>query len=548
MNYRQTPRIVFQPKTAQGLRRGINQIADAVRPTLGPLPRLVAVSRADSDKAPELLDNGGMIARRIIALGDRDADMGAMLMRQMIWRVYERVGDGTATAAVLFQFICNEGLRYLAADYNAMLLRNHLVEGLEVILEQLTRMAAPVGGKTRLTQVAESICHDPPLAETLGEIFDLIGEHGQFDMRSSRRRELERQYVEGAYWSGGVFDRGMIVDRRQLRTEMQEAAILISDFEIEDPALLRDVLTGAYEAGIRSLVIVARTLSENAAALLLSASQTPEKFLAIAVKIAGATATDQMEAIQDLGILTGGQPLIQTAGESLSSFTPERLGKARRAWADADRFGIVGGKGEARALRAYVADLRAAFERAADKDDRGRLRGRIGRLLGGSVILWVGGATEAEMGARKEVVGRTAEAMRNVVKEGIVPGGGIALLNCQPALRQRLKQTDEARGEASLEARAAYRILSKALEAPLRTILANAGCEASPILAEIESAGPGCGFDVRCGKVVDMKQAGIWDAAAVLKAAVHSAVSGAALALTTDVLVHHKRLMVSFQP
>ena len=146
------------------------------------------------------------------------------------------------------------------------------------------------------------------------------------------------------------------------------------------------------------------------------------------------------------------------------------------------------------------------------------------------------------MEARKEVASRTAEAMRNVVKEGIVPGGGIALLNCRPALQQRLKQTDD------LEARAAYRILSKAMEIPIRTILANAGCEASSILAEIESAGSGCGFDARCGKVVDMKQAGIWDAAAVLKAAVHGAVSSAALALTTDVLVHHKRLMTSFQP
>jgi chaperonin GroEL len=218
------------------------------------------------------------------------------------------------------------------------------------------------------------------------------------------------------------------------------------------------------------------------------------------------------------------------------------LGRARRVWADPEHFGLVGGKGDARALRGHVADLRAALEHAADSEARQRLRARVGKLMGGAASLWVGAATEAEIEARKEAAGRTAEALRNVVRDGVVPGGGVALLNCRPALQQRLKQTDD------LEARAAYRLLTQAMQAPVRTILANAGCEASPVLVALESAGPGYGFDVRCGKVVDMRQAGIWDAAAVLKAAVHGAVASAALALTTDVLVHKKRLLVSFQP
>lgn len=337
-------------------------------------------------------------------------------------------------------------------------------------------------------------------------------------------------------------DRRMLTDRRTLRTEMQDAAFLISDLEIEDARPLREVLTATYAAGIRSLVIVARKLSESATALLLAASQAPEKFLAVAVTTPGATATDQMEAVQDLSVLTGGHPFVQVAGESLGRFTPDRLGRARRVWADPEHFGLVGGKGDARALRVHVANLRTALEHAADPDTRKRLRARVGKLMGGAAILWVGSATATEIEARKEVAERTAEALRNVVRDGVVPGGGVALLNCRLALQQRLKQIDD------LEKRAAYQILVKAMEAPIRTILANAGYEASPVIAEIESAGSGYGFDVRCGKVVDMRQAGIWDAAAVLKAAVHGAVASAALALTTDVLVHKKRLLVSFQP
>ncbi len=542
MTKRHTPRIVFQPQVYRGMQRGINQMVEAIRPTLGPLPRFVAIDRAAERRTPELLDNGATIARRILELPDRDADVGAMLLRHVLWQVQEKVGDGTATAAVLLQSVYNQGVHYLASGGNAMLLRHHLEEGMRVILKQLTDMTVQVEGKQVLTQVAESICYDPPLAELLGEIFDIIGEYGQLDIRSGRSRELEREYVEGIYWDGGLLCREMITDHVKLRTEMHSAAIMISDLALEDPHQLVPVLEMASAAGIRALLIIATQLSSSVTALLLSASREPDKFQVIAVKTPGMTSTDQAMAMEDMAILTGGRPLLKIAGHTLHGLRLEDLGHARRVWADRTYSGIVGGKGNPRALRAHIASLRSAFERATDNDLRQKLQKRIGKLMGGSATLWIGGTTEAQIKVRRELAGRTAGALRGVVREGMLPGGGVSLLACHQPLRHRLEHS------ADGDERAAYRILIKAIEAPIRAILINAGYDASEVMAEIRLAGNGHGLDVRSGQVVDMAQAGIWDAAAVLKTAVHSAVSGAALALTTDVLVHHKQPPQSTEP
>jgi chaperonin GroEL len=524
------------------MQRGINQMVEAIRPTLGPLPRTVAIERMTRGKMPELLDDGGVIVRRIIELSDRGADMGAMFVRQVLWRVHEQVGDGTATTAVLFQSLYNQGVRYIVSGGNAMQLRHYLGQGLRVILDQLTGMAVPVEGKGRLAEVAESICYDPPLAGMLGEIFDIIGEYGQLDVRSGRSRELEREYVEGMYWDGGVLSREMILDHTKLRTELQNAAILISNLALEDARQVAPVLEMVSQAGIQSLLVVASKVSDSVTAVLLSANRELENFQVIAAKAPGAALTDQAAAMEDLAVLTGGRPLVRAAGDTLGSLKLEDLGRVRRAWADRNYFGIVGGRGDPRALRAHIANLRGAFQRTTETDARRKLQQRIGKLMGGSATLWVGGATELEIEARKDLAKRTADAVRGAVREGVVPGGGVSLLACRPALQQKLDRSTRP------DERAAYRILIKAMEAPIRAILTNAGYDASEVMAEIRLADRGHGFDVRSGQIADMAQEGVWDAGAVLKAAVHGAVASAALALTTDVLVHHKERKQELQP
>jgi len=530
-----TQRVVFQPATYRGMQRGINRIVKAIRPTLGPLPRVVAIARVLSDRTPELLDNGGMIARRIIQLANCDEDMGAMFIRHLLWRLHEKVGDGTATAAALFQSVYNQGVRYVTSGGNAMQLRRYLEKGMRVTLDELTGMAVHLEGEERLAQIAESICYDPPLAKMLGEIFDIIGEYGQLEILSGHSRELEREYVEGMYWTGGIRSRQMITDHTQFRTEMENAAILISDLKIEDPRQLMPLVEMARQAEIRSLLITAQKLSDSAVSLLLAASQDPSQFQAIAVKARGLAADDQAAAMEDLAILTGGRPFVNAAGYTLSGVKSQDLGRARRVWADRFSFGIVGGKGDPRALRKHIANLRAVFRQAKDPAVRKKLRERIGKLMGGSATLWVGGTTELEIEARKELAERTANVLRGAIMEGVVPGGGVSLLACRPALQRMVDQSTDP------DEHAAYRILIKALEEPIRTILTNAGHNASEVMAEIKRAGAGYGFDVRSRQVVDMVQAGIFDAASVQKAAVHSAIAGAALALTVDVLIHHKK-------
>ncbi len=526
-----TQRVIFQPSTYQGIQRGVNQMVEAIRPTLGPRPRIVAIDRGFDNKMPELLDNGGTIARRIIQLPNGDQDMGAMLVRDLLCQLQDQVGDGTATAAVLFQSVYNEGIRYLASGGNAMRLHSYLEKGVKVILDHLTAQTIHLAGKDKLAQVAETICHDPPLSRLLGEIFDIIGEYGRLEIRPGRGRDLEREYVEGMYWERGLLSREMITDHKRLRTEFEEAAILISDLEIEDPRQLFPALELAIRADIRSLLIVVSKLSDSAIAFLL-ANKNPEKFQAIAVKTPGWTSDEQAAALEDLAVLTGGRPFVRVAGDTFSPIKPQDFGHARRVWADRRNFGIMGGKGSPRTLRRHIATLRASFEQSDDPVLREKLLKRIGKLLGGSATLWIGGATELEIEARRELAKRTAAATREAMMEGVVPGGGVALLACRSALKQMLDQS------AAPDGRAAYHILMKAMEAPFRAIVANAGYDASEVRAETKLAGPGYGFDVISEQVTDMAQAGIYDAAIVQKSAVYAAITSAAQALTIDVLIH----------
>jgi chaperonin GroEL len=451
----------------------------------------------------------------------------------MLWTLHEQFGDGTATAAVLFQSIYNQGVTYITAGGSAMMLRRHLEKGAQVVLDELTTMAMHVEGKEHLANIAASIGADPPLAKVLGEIFDVIGEYGQLEIRPIRSREVQREYIDGMFWNAKPFSREMI-DRLQLKTELENTAVLISDLEIEDPRELVPVMTVAVEGGFRSLLIVANKLSAGAIGLLM-ANQNPEKFQTLAVRTPGPLKDDESAAMQDMAVLTGGRPFLRATKDTLDKVTLEDLGRARRAWADAEHFGIVGGGGDPRAVREHIRNLRAWFDAAHNLASRRKLQQRLGKLMGGAARLRVGGAAQVEIDARKALAEHTTESLRAAIREGVLPGGGVALLSCRTALKRLLDHSIDS------DERAAYRILLKAMEVPARTIFHNAGYDASQVMAQVNLAPPGHGFDAVSGQVVDMAQAGIYDVAAVQKAAVNGAISTAALALTIDVLVHHKK-------
>ena len=535
----QTPGVVFQPDAVEGMQDGMNKLVALVRPTLGPLPHIVACEQvADRRSLPELLDSGGTIARRVVQLPDRDEDVGFMFLRHVLWKLQENEGDGTATAAVMFQSIFNYGRRYIAAGGNAMLLREHLDSGMRLILSELDRQVTQLHGKQRLTGLARTICYDEELAKMLGEIFDIIGAYGRLDVRKGSGRELVREYVEGMYWENGMRSREMANSDFGMRANLEDAAILISDLEINTPEQLVPLLQLAVKHNIKQLMLVSNSLSEKAMGILL-AKPNRERVFVVAVRTPGAGLNQQQDAMEDLAILTGGHALLKATGASLEKVSLEDLGRARRIWADKEYFGIVGGRGEPRPLRQHIATLRQAFRNAGDPADRKRLLERLGKLTGGSATLFVTDISPNALEARVELAKRTAEAMRGAMREGVVPGGCVALLNCRAALRDCLARIS-AEDLHAAGTRAAYNMLLEALEAPFRALVENAGFWPGNILAEVEHSGPDHGYDVLAGKVVDLKEAGLYDAASVVKGAVRSAVAGAALALTTQAIVHLK--------
>lgn len=523
------------------MQHGINQICDAIRPTLGPLPRVVAISQAMTQKTPELLDNGGMIARRIVQLSERSSDAGAMFIRHMLWRVHEEAGDGTATAAVLFHAIYNEGIRYLASGGNAMRLRGFLEHGLRLILNELEQLTIPVAGKKQLANVAETLCHDPELAKHLGEIFDIIGDSGQLDIRSGYGRALGSEYPDGSYWEQGIISREILGETEFSIAELQDVHVLISDQKIESPRDLMPLLEQAMHANVRTLLIVAQDYADSVKGFLVT-NWKRDVFKAIAIKIPGNIPDDQRAFMEDIAVLTGGTPIFKAAGQTLETAHLNDLGRARRAWANAVHFGIIAGKADPTALRQHISNLRTLEQTTLNPDLRQKLQQRLGKFRGGSATLSIGGSTDTEIKSRKALAERSAQAMRGAVRAGVVPGGGVALLNCQAALKPLLAN------HADADERAAYRILHQALEMPLRTIVSNAGIDVGTVLAECNHHGNGYGWDARSGQVVDVVEAGIFDVSTVVRSAVAAAISSAALALTVDVLVHHKNPEQTIQP
>jgi chaperonin GroEL len=530
----QAPQVVFEPRVSKGLQAGFDQLVNLIRPSLGPLPHFVALENMTNRNGfPELLDCGGTIARRIIQIADRDQDVGLMYLRNVLWTLHESEGDGTATASVLFQTIYNLGHRYIAAGGDAQILRHHLEIGMRLVLTELDRQAIHLHGKRELAGLAHTLCYDDELSNLLAEIFDLIGPYGRLEVRKGHGRELDKEYVEGTYWAGGFRSAQMANTDHNLRANLETPRILASDLEIEAPEQLIPLLQLSVKQQIKQLLLVSATLSDRAASILLSQSNRQRLFV-VAVKLPGSTIDTQREALEDLSILTGGRAFLKAAGETFDKVVVDDLGSARRAWADQEHFGIIGGGGDPRNLRRHVATLRAVYQKTDSLKDRERLLERLGKLMGGSATLFIGDFSASAIDRRLEWAKHTSLALRSAMRDGVVPGGGVALLACREVLTSRFKSAQDT------DEHAAYEILLRAVQTPFHILVGNAGYEPGKILGEVDQCPPGYGFDVLRQKVVNMRQAGIYDVLPVVKAAVRSAISSASLALTTEVIIHRK--------
>ncbi len=532
------PKVIHQPQTQQALQRGFDQLVQAVAPTLGPLPRRAIAQNLDKF---ELLDDAGLIARRIIAIPDKQADAGVMLLRQALWKMHQTLGDGAATLAVLYQQIYIEGLRFLAAGCDPNRLRAQMLRLLPTLSQRLVSDVRPLHNQAELSALAFSICTDEEMADSLGEIIYTLGRYGQVDVRAGHGRHLTHNYVEGSYWRGGAQSKDMLRGTTRAFAEMHDAAILVSDAEIEEPAQLVPVMQLALRSGFKQLLLIVSSISEKGLSVVLD-KRLRDRMQTLVVKLDEFVPADLQQANADIALLTGGRPILQGAGETLDDVQKSDFGSARWVWADDKNFGFASGRGDPHGIRTTVRRLRKAYDEARDDDTSARLLGRLGRLNGGLATLYVGGIAKDEIRQRKDLAERTIRALRSASAGGVIPGGGVALLGCRDWLLQEPAACEE------LEAQAARQILANALAAPARQLLLNAGYDPSEVLAQLSECEQGTGFDVMRGRIVDMTAAGIFDVAQVQVAALQRAVMSAALALTIDVLVLHREPETMTEP
>jgi chaperonin GroEL len=529
-------RILNGPSARAALVRGIDLMTNLLRPTLGPLPRTVAISPILGSQPPEILDSAAVIARRTVQLTDPFEDMGGMLVRHLAWRVFDRVGDGSATAAVLAQALVHAGARYIAAGGNPVSVMRGMQCGLAVATAELRRQARTIDGPAEIASVVAGIVRRADLAEMLGEVVDAVGSDGAILVEDAHGTTTVHEYMDGVRWNEGFVSSFLLRSDETTTTRVLNPRVLITDWSLERAEQLLPTLEACVAAGERTLFVVAPEIRDSAVGLLVANRERGLLDAVVAVR-APAVGEQRVRILQDIAVITGARCINQERHDRLADVTIDDLGKARQAWATRFAFGILGGQGTKMAIRQRLTEVRAELH-AVDKDDvytTAKIQERIGKLAGTAVTIHVGAATKAEQQDLKLRIEAAVRSARAAVQEGVVPGGGAAMLACIPALEALQLSGDEAVGVAAL---------AHALAEPMRVIARNAGLEAGPIVDHARRLGlqrDGLQvFDVVRQAWVDPWSAGLVDPLSVALAALESSLSMAKLALSAEVLVRRK--------
>jgi chaperonin GroEL len=512
-------------------------MAETVRPTLGPLSRTVALTNTHTTPPIEILDDAATILRRIIELPDPYVGMGAMMLRHSVWKTYEAVGDGGATTAVLLQALMRHLSPYVAAGGDPVALRRRLEHALTVATEALRKQSRPLNGPDEIAGTALTLCQDPELAKMLGEILDIIGSDGCLLVEDGYVPGLTRQYVEGVHWNEGYCSPYFITDEEKQEVRLDGPMLLISDLRLTQADDLLPLLDRLVTAHCPGLLVIAEEVSGSALGLLL-ANHRKGTLRSVAVR-APAHPPMRGRILEDLAVLTGGRVVSAESGQRAASLSLDDLGRASHVWANASNFGVYGGDADPVALRRRIAEVKAELAATHKPDEQEQVRQRLGKLMGGVAILYVGGNTEREQQARRALAQRTVTALRLALDAGVAPGGGVAYLGCQQALRVSAPSTEE---------KVAFQAVAAALQEPLATIASNAGYEPNQVVAQVRSSNAWEGFDARIGQIVDLWRAGIVDPMPVLQKALEVAVSGAAMTLISDVLIHKREPFAVAKP
>ena len=518
--------IAFDEEARRGLERGMNQLADAVKVTLGPRGRNVVLEKKWG--APTITNDGVSIAKEI-ELEDPYEKIGAELVKEVAKKTDDVAGDGTTTATVLAQALVREGLRNVAAGANPMALKRGIEKAVEAVAAELHSMAKAVETKEQIASTASISAADTAIGEMIAEAMDKVGKEGVITVEESNTFGLELELTEGMRFDKGYISPYFVTDPERMEAVLEDAYVLIVNSKISSVKDLLPLLEKIMQSG-KPLAIIAEDVEGEALATLV-VNKIRGTFRSVAVKAPGFG--DRRKAmLQDIAILTGGQVISEEVGLKLESTTVDLLGRARKVVITKDETTIVEGAGDADQINGRVNQIRAEIEKSDSDYDREKLQERLAKLAGGVAVIKAGAATEVELKERKH---RIEDAVRNAkaaVEEGIVAGGGVALLQASKAAFAKLKlEGDEATGA---------KIVELAVEAPLKQIAVNAGLEGGVVVEKVRHLEAGFGLNAATGEYVDMIKTGIIDPVKVTRSALQNAASIAALFLTTEVVIADK--------
>jgi len=515
--------ILFGEEARKSLKTGIDTLSAAIRVTLGPRGRPVALDKKWG--APSVLNDGVSVAKEI-ELPDPFENMGVQLVKEAATKTNDQCGDGTSTSVILAQSIVSEGFKNIAAGADAMALKRGIEKGVEVIVEELKKMSIPVAGKEQVAQVAAISAVDQEIGDLIAEVMEKVGKDGVITVEEGKGLQYETEYVEGMKFDRGYISPYFITNPERMRAELEDPYILITDKKV---SALNDILP-ALEKVVqtsKNIVIIAEDIDGEPLATLV-VNKLRGTLSPLAVKAPG-FGDRRKEMLQDIAVLTGGKVISEEVGRKLDSVTVEDLGRARKVVSEKDDTTIVEGKGSTEAIEARIKQIRTQIETTTSDYDKEKLQESQAKLAGGLAVIKVGGATEVELKEKKHRVEDALSATRAAVEEGILPGGGIALLNSLSALDKLNLQGEEATGVT---------ILKRALEEPIRCIANNSGREASVVVNRVKESSPGIGYDALRDELdVNMVERGIVDPLKVTRAALENGASIANMILVTESLV-----------
>lgn len=524
-------KVIFDQEVRGALKRGVDTVAGAVRVTLGPRGRNVALDR--SWGSPTITNDGVSIAKEI-TLADKFENMGAAIVKEVATKTNDKAGDGTTTAVVLMQAIVHEGLKRTALGANAMMVRRGIEKAAKDAIEELRKMAKPIKGKTDIRQVASISAESEELGTKIADVVEKVGKDGVVTVEESQSIGIEADYVEGLEFDRGYVSAYLITNAERMEAEARDVPILITDKKISTIKEILPLLEKLAQSGKKDLVIIADDVDGEALATFI-VNKLRGAFNILAVKAPG-YGDRKKEMLQDIAITVGAQVVSEEIGVKLESAELAVLGRANRVVATKDSTVIVGGKGKKSDIEARVASLRKQAENSDSKFDKEKLDERIAKLTGGVAVIRVGAATETEMKYLKDKIEDAVNATKAAIAEGIVPGGGSALAKVSEKLARKIDP------KAHDEETIGYRILLTSLAAPLLQIAKNSGREDGPVIfQEIVKKGGNFGFDAASesvdAEIVDLIEAGIIDPVKVTRSAVENAASAAAVLLTTEAAV-----------